>query len=143
MRSAPMLNSWMIPFSSVAMIEKLALFRIAACRAPVLSRVSWRWISMPAALSRAADSSVTVDIGYSPFETELLRGAQPAWAVASILATARECEGLAQRPRSRIRRKVYASVRALSVRHRTDRNYSHAHHVIYPARESRVGGVGY
>ena len=29
MRSAPTLNSWMMPFSSVAMIEKLALVRIA------------------------------------------------------------------------------------------------------------------
>src|SRR5687768_12836052 len=34
MRSAPTLNSWMMPFSSVAMIEKLALVRIAFCRAP-------------------------------------------------------------------------------------------------------------
>src|SRR5687767_618975 len=33
MRSAPALNSWMTPFSSVAMIEKLALFRIAFCSA--------------------------------------------------------------------------------------------------------------
>src|SRR6185295_8681584 len=34
MRSAPTLNNWMTPFSSVAMIEKLALLRTAFCRAP-------------------------------------------------------------------------------------------------------------
>src|SRR6185295_18645800 len=33
MRAAPTLNGWMMPFSSVAMIEKLALVRIAFCRA--------------------------------------------------------------------------------------------------------------
>ena len=36
MRSAPTLKSWMTPFSSVAMIEKLALVRIAFCSAPAL-----------------------------------------------------------------------------------------------------------
>jgi len=35
MRSAPTLKSWMTPFSSVAMLEKLALLRIAFCSAPV------------------------------------------------------------------------------------------------------------
>src|SRR5579859_5440735 len=38
MRSAPTLNSWMMPRSSVAMIEKFALVRIAFCNAPALSR---------------------------------------------------------------------------------------------------------
>src|SRR5258707_1124415 len=38
MRSAPTLNSWMMPFSSVAMIEKLALVRIAFCSAPAFAR---------------------------------------------------------------------------------------------------------
>src|SRR4030088_1084143 len=38
MRSAPKLNSWMMPFSSVAMIEKLALVRIAFCNAPAFSK---------------------------------------------------------------------------------------------------------
>src|SRR6266850_4949300 len=59
MRSAPTLNSWMTPFSSVAMLEKLALFRIAFCKAPVLSTASTRRISMTAsalAASRAAES---------------------------------------------------------------------------------------
>jgi hypothetical protein len=37
MRWAPMLKIWMTPFSSVAMLEKLALFRIAVCNAPVFS----------------------------------------------------------------------------------------------------------
>src|SRR5688572_2590048 len=46
MRSAPTLKSWMMPFSSVAMSEKLALVRIAFCRAPVLSSASWRRISL-------------------------------------------------------------------------------------------------
>src|SRR5882672_7850437 len=40
MRSAPTLKIWMTPFSLVAMLEKLALLRIAFCRAPVLSRIS-------------------------------------------------------------------------------------------------------
>src|ERR1700693_5276147 len=51
----------MMPFSSVAIIEKLALLKIAFCRAPVFSRVSWRRTSvMPSgvrvlALITAAD----------------------------------------------------------------------------------------
>src|SRR3954468_5855083 len=46
MRSAPTLNSWTMPFSSVAMIEKLALVRIASSSAPSFRRASaecaWR-----------------------------------------------------------------------------------------------------
>ena len=61
MRSAPTLNICMTPFSSVAMLEKLALLKIAFCKAPVLSRASWRRTSMlaavvPAALSRMEES---------------------------------------------------------------------------------------
>src|SRR4249919_383812 len=41
MRSAPTLNNWMMPFSSVAIIEKLALVRIAYCKAPALSSAFW------------------------------------------------------------------------------------------------------
>src|SRR3954468_2797051 len=41
MRSAPTLNTWMIPRSSVAMIEKLALVKIAFCNAPALRRAFW------------------------------------------------------------------------------------------------------
>src|SRR5450756_2424099 len=40
MRSAPTLKIWMTPFASVAMLEKLALLKIALCRAPALSSAS-------------------------------------------------------------------------------------------------------
>src|SRR4030088_3076204 len=40
MRSAPTLKICMTPFASVAMLEKLALLKIALCRAPVVSRAS-------------------------------------------------------------------------------------------------------
>src|ERR1700682_3414278 len=40
MRSAPTLNIWMTPFASVAILEKLALLKIALCRAPAVSRAS-------------------------------------------------------------------------------------------------------
>jgi hypothetical protein len=40
MRSAPTLKIWMTPWASVAMLEKLALLRIARCRAPALSSTS-------------------------------------------------------------------------------------------------------
>src|SRR6202043_3412443 len=40
MRSAPTLKIWMTPFESVAMLEKLALLKIALCRAPALSSTS-------------------------------------------------------------------------------------------------------
>src|ERR1700675_3584460 len=36
----------MMPFSSVAIIEKFALLKIAFCRAPVFSRASWRRTSV-------------------------------------------------------------------------------------------------
>src|SRR5258706_2202083 len=41
----------MTPFSSVAMLEKLALLSIALCKAPVISNASWRRTSVtPSAL---------------------------------------------------------------------------------------------
>ena len=46
MRSAPTLKIWMTPLSSVAMLEKLALLRIAFCNAPVLSIAFWRRTSV-------------------------------------------------------------------------------------------------
>src|ERR1019366_2872971 len=46
MRSAPTLKIWMTPFSSVAILEKLALLKIAFCKAPAFSRASLRWTSM-------------------------------------------------------------------------------------------------
>src|ERR1043166_4516999 len=42
MRSAPTLKIWMTPLASVAMLEKLALLKIALCSAPVLSSATWR-----------------------------------------------------------------------------------------------------
>ena len=42
MRSAPTLKIWMTPFASVAILEKLALLKIALCRAPVFSNASSR-----------------------------------------------------------------------------------------------------
>src|ERR1700726_4860256 len=40
MRSAPTLKIWMTPLASVAMLEELALLKIALCRAPALSSAS-------------------------------------------------------------------------------------------------------
>src|SRR6185436_17329952 len=36
----------MTSFASVAMLEKLALLRMASCKAPVVSKASWRRTSM-------------------------------------------------------------------------------------------------
>ena len=58
MRSAPTLNSWMMPFSSVAMIEKLALVRMAVCSAPVFSKASWRLTSVMRAALPASSGMV-------------------------------------------------------------------------------------
>src|SRR5580658_116773 len=52
MRSAPTLKIWMTPLASVAMLEKLALLKIASCKAPVLSNVSWRRISITPSWAR-------------------------------------------------------------------------------------------
>src|SRR5208337_1556528 len=50
MRSAPTLKICITPFASVAILEKLALLKIALCKAPVFSKVSWRRTSvMPSA----------------------------------------------------------------------------------------------
>ena len=40
MRSAPTLKIWITPLASVAMLEKLALLKIALCKAPALSSAS-------------------------------------------------------------------------------------------------------
>src|SRR5450759_4220571 len=63
MRSAPTLKIWMTPFASVAMLEKLALLKIAFCRAPVLSKDSWRpasvmLVAVSATGSRMAESRI-------------------------------------------------------------------------------------
>src|SRR5687767_10701390 len=60
MRSAPTLKIWMTPFASVAMLEKLALLKIALWSAPAPSRSSWRRTSSMASAARAA-SSTTVE----------------------------------------------------------------------------------
>src|SRR3989338_6094756 len=72
MRSAPTLKIWMTPFASVAMLEKLALLTIALCRAPALSSASlcctsMLAASMPAAWSRAAESSFFAGMAQAPF----------------------------------------------------------------------------
>jgi hypothetical protein len=43
MRSAPTLKIWMTPLASVAMLEKLALLKIAACRALAGSKAASGW----------------------------------------------------------------------------------------------------
>src|SRR5580698_9866520 len=55
MRSAPTLKIWMTPVASVAMLEKLALLKIALCNAPVRSSASLCPVS-------AASSTVTRDL---------------------------------------------------------------------------------
>jgi hypothetical protein len=40
------LKIWMTPFSSVAIIEKLALLKIAFCNVQFLNQVSWRMTSV-------------------------------------------------------------------------------------------------
>src|SRR5271157_2681069 len=67
MRSAPTLKIWMTPLSSVAMLEKLALLKIAFCKAPAFSRTSLRrtsvtTFSLPTAASEVAESWFCADI---------------------------------------------------------------------------------
>src|SRR3954471_4653253 len=69
MRSAPTLNIWITPFASVAMLEKLALLKIALCRAPAVSRASCRRPSVitstiPAASSIAPEPRLFLDMAY-------------------------------------------------------------------------------
>src|SRR5438309_11451204 len=52
MRSAPTLKIWITPFASVAILEKLALLKIALCKAPALSNAFSRRTSvMPCAMT--------------------------------------------------------------------------------------------
>src|SRR3989337_655037 len=49
----------MTPFASVAILEKLALLKIAFCKAPVLSNASWRRTSvMPGSVLPASSAKV-------------------------------------------------------------------------------------
>src|SRR6185436_18873257 len=77
MRSAPTLKSWMMPFSSVAMIEKLGLVRIAYCKDRALTNDPWRRATvassiLPAAATRVKPFSISgmVD-GHRPVEHRL------------------------------------------------------------------------
>src|ERR1019366_2007208 len=77
MRSAPTLKIWMTPLSSVAILEKLALLKIAFCRAPALSSASLRWTSvttssLPAAAPRMTESWCFADMSQPP--SSLLTG---------------------------------------------------------------------
>src|SRR5947207_6997595 len=58
----------MMPFSSVAMIEKLALVRIAFCRAPVLRSAFWRRASLPSALASSVRLGTVSGMGIERIE---------------------------------------------------------------------------
>src|SRR5260221_14642277 len=48
MRSAPTLKIWITPLASVAMLEKLALLKMARCRAPAFSSANFSSIATDA-----------------------------------------------------------------------------------------------
>jgi hypothetical protein len=58
------LNTWITPLASVAMLEKLALLKIALCSAPVLTSDSsvWWCAGLRAGLERPV-SSLELEIG--------------------------------------------------------------------------------
>ena len=69
-RSAPTLKIWMTPFASVAMLEKLALLKIALCSAPVLSRASVWWTSkFRSAAAKAASLGLGMLISFGPIHS--------------------------------------------------------------------------
>src|ERR1035438_5468126 len=53
----------MTPFSSVAILEKLALLKIASCKAPVFSRASSRRTSVITSAVRAVSSAKSANTG--------------------------------------------------------------------------------
>src|ERR1700723_877326 len=59
MRSAPTLKIWITPLASVAMLEKLALLKIAFCKAPVFSNAS----ALPVSLGTSGCSAAPLAIG--------------------------------------------------------------------------------
>ncbi len=67
MRSAPTLKIWMTPFSSVAMLEKLALLKMAFCKAPVLSTAALRRTSVMTSGVLAAWNPVSSEKGCGVF----------------------------------------------------------------------------
>ena len=52
-RSAPTLKIWITPFASVAMLEKLALLKMARCKAPAFNRASSACLRAPPRLYAA------------------------------------------------------------------------------------------
>src|ERR1039458_8531320 len=67
MRSAPTLKIWMTPFASVAMLEKLALLKIAFCKAPAFSRTSSRRTSVTISTATGSPSRIAVCSIFVPF----------------------------------------------------------------------------
>src|SRR5437899_1052745 len=65
MRSAPTLKIWITPFASVAMLEKLALLKIAAWSAPVVSNASGAPTSRTSRVRRDLSAVNTVVSGSS------------------------------------------------------------------------------
>src|SRR5260221_439790 len=96
----------MTPFSSVAMIEKLALLRIAFCRAPVLSSASCRRTSaitfaVPASPSRAVSGSVTLVDKPNLREPSREPSGRPWYEGAGILLSSKNA-ATSLRPESRV-----------------------------------------
>src|SRR5580704_3068020 len=101
MRSAPTLKIWMTPFSSVAMLEKLALLKIAFCKAPAFIRASLRrasvtTFSLPAAAAGMAESRFCADMFESPSSllTECSHSCAPRHALCDLPGQVRERIGL-------------------------------------------------
>src|SRR5947207_1362141 len=116
----------MMPFSSVAMIEKLALFRIALCKAPVLSRASSRCTSIlaasePASLSRAAESGFVASMAQTSVQfvkvvTAIQEGVVALPALPATDAVRADVEPAVN---ARTVRKLYPAGSPFSVRQRT------------------------
>jgi hypothetical protein len=63
MRSAPTLKIWMTPLASVAMLEKLALLKMALCSAPVLTMGSSVWPRAAPGLALIGAPLVVLEVG--------------------------------------------------------------------------------
>src|ERR1700684_1061554 len=89
MISAPALKSWTMPFSSVAMTEKLALLRMACCKAPDLTiNSSTRTLArraLPASCAAVSDGIFLNSIRSSDLNSDMDRsGHLPAPAVVGL-----------------------------------------------------------
>src|ERR1700733_9801667 len=97
MRSAPTLKIWMTPLASVAMLEKLALLKMAFCKAPVLSSVS------------ACRTSVSSSIVSAPFlwaanmDLRLRTDADPLHSLGAIRRGRTRRRGTREQERHRVR----------------------------------------